>query len=146
MVWPIARGYVMDFQKPEGSTRISLIVVVGNGIWVGDLTNQHSYSFDNQSVIKFVGPFVIVQYLNYWWLGTILSKYGLMVIGALFDGSHTLSRYNGFYNFIMVPLWNTHHILQQKTYFHFCEKLFATFKKRFKNCNKYANNHMMVNS
>lgn len=122
MVWPIARDYVMDFQKPEGSTRISLIVVVGNGIWAGDLTNQHSYSFDNQTVIKFVGPFV--QYLNYWWLGTILPKYGLMVIGALFDDLHTLTRYNGLYNFILVPLWNTHPLKKSIHYFHFMRNSF----------------------
>ncbi|KAF5765358.1 putative Ion channel regulatory protein, UNC-93 [Helianthus annuus] len=91
-------GHVMDFsfkrRKTRGLAGISVVAVLGTGIWTGGLLKQRGYDYDDVIVNKsiklldfkdsgsaYAGPFSMV----YW------------VIGALADDSVTLSRYVGFY-------------------------------------------------
>ncbi|KAA0045379.1 UNC93-like protein 1 [Cucumis melo var. makuwa] len=75
MVGSIGIGYILDFSFKSRRTRglfgVSLVALLGTGIWAGGLANQLRYS-RNKSMV-------------YW------------VIGALADDSETLSRYSGFY-------------------------------------------------
>ncbi|KAJ0765029.1 putative Ion channel regulatory protein, UNC-93 [Helianthus annuus] len=105
-------GHVMDFsfkrRKTRGLAGISVVAVLGTGIWIGGLLKQRDYDYDDVIVKKsiklldfkdsgsaFAGPFVL--YFCYGLLDAMFQSMVYWVIGALADDSVILSRYVGFY-------------------------------------------------
>ncbi|XP_076929743.1 UNC93-like protein 1 [Bidens hawaiensis] len=105
-------GHIMDFsfksRRTRGLAGITVVAVLGTGIWIGGLLNQRGYDYDDVVVNKsvkvldfknsgsdFAGPFVL--YFSYGLLDAMFQSMIYWVIGALADDSVILSRYVGFY-------------------------------------------------
>ena len=103
MVGSVGIGYILDFSFKSRRTRglfgISLVALLGTGIWAGGLANQLRYSRHNvldkldfkDSGSDFVGPFFL--YFCFGLLDAMFQSMVYWVIGALADDSETLSRY-----------------------------------------------------
>ncbi|KAA0045371.1 hypothetical protein IC582_016367 [Cucumis melo] len=126
MVGSVGIGYILDFsfksRKTRGLFGISLVALLGTGIWAGGLANQLRYSRHNvldkldfkDSGSDFVGPFFL--YFCFGLLDAMFQSMVYWVIGALADDSETLSRYSGFYKGLQsagaAVAWqiDTHHV------------------------------------
>ncbi|PKU81723.1 UNC93-like protein 1 [Dendrobium catenatum] len=107
MIGSLAIGYLLDFsfrsRRKRGLVGISVVAVLGTGIWAGGLANQLRYTdgkWPNKLDFKdsgssYAGPFVL--YFSYGLLDAMFQSLCYWVIGALADDSETLSRYSGFY-------------------------------------------------
>lgn len=111
MIGSVMIGYLMDFsfksRRARGLVGISVVAVLGTGIWIGGLFNQRGYNLHDvenklikhldfkESGTDFAGPFVL--YFSYGLLDAMFQSMIYWVIGALADDSAVLSRYTGFY-------------------------------------------------
>ncbi|KAI0520495.1 hypothetical protein KFK09_007971 [Dendrobium nobile] len=107
MIGSLAIGYLLDFsfrsRRKRGLVGISVVAVLGTGIWAGGLANQLRYTDGKwpykldfkDSGSSYAGPFVL--YFSYGLLDAMFQSLCYWVIGALADDSETLSRYSGFY-------------------------------------------------
>lgn len=103
MIGSLFIGYLMDFtfksRRARGLFGITVVGVLGTGIWVGGLKKQLDYSRDNEPATKldfkdgsdFAGPFVL--YFSYGLLDAMFQSMVYWIIGALADDSEILSRY-----------------------------------------------------
>lgn len=102
MIGSSAIGYLLDFsfrsRRKRGFVGISVVAVLGTGIWAGGLANQLRYTdgrWPNKLDFKssgssYAGPFVL--YFSYGLLDAMFQSLCYWVIGALADDSETLSR------------------------------------------------------
>ncbi|XP_071732567.1 UNC93-like protein 1 [Rutidosis leptorrhynchoides] len=111
MIGSVMIGHIMDFSSKSRKTRglagISVVAVLGTGIWIGGFFNQRGYNYDdvqNKTVrildfkhdgSAFAGPFVL--YFSYGLLDAMFQSMVYWIIGGLADDSIVLSRYVGFY-------------------------------------------------
>lgn len=106
MIGSVFVGYLMDFsfksRRARGLLGISVVALLGTGIWGGGLAKQLGYSRHHEPEVKldfkdseFAGPFVL--YFSYGLLDAMFQSMVYWVIGALADDSEVLSRYAGFY-------------------------------------------------
>lgn len=107
MVGSVMVGYLMDFsfksRRMRGFLGISVVALLGTGIWIGGLINQNRYSRNHKLPVldfkdsgsDFSGPFVL--YFFYGLLDAMFQSMVYWVIGALANESTILSRYTGFY-------------------------------------------------
>lgn len=126
MVGSVGIGYILDFSFKSRRTRglfgISVVALLGTGIWAGGLANQLRYSRQKlpdkldfkESGSDFGGPFFL--YFCFGLLDAMFQSMVYWVIGALADDSETLSRYSGFYKGVQsagaAVAWqvDTHHV------------------------------------
>ncbi|XP_051121294.1 UNC93-like protein 1 [Andrographis paniculata] len=107
MIGSVIIGYIMDFsfksRRARGLVGISIVAVLGTGIWAGGLVKQLDYGRKDLPLEKldfkdggdFAGAFVL--YFSYGLLDAMFQSMVYWVIGALADDSEILSRYTGFY-------------------------------------------------
>nr|XP_043610292.1 UNC93-like protein 1 [Erigeron canadensis] len=130
MIGSVFIGYIMDFsfksRKKRGLVGITVVAVIGTGIWIGGLFNQRGYNYHDvkneslklldfkKSGNDFAGPFVL--YFSYGLLDAMFQSMVYWVIGGLANDSVILSRYAGFYKGVQsaggAVAWqiDTHHV------------------------------------
>lgn len=106
MIGSVFIGYIMDFsfksRKTRGLVGITVVAVLGTGIWIGGLLNQRGYTKQDvddhtikildfkKSGTDFAGPFVL--YFSYGLLDAMFQSMVYWVIGGLANDSVILSR------------------------------------------------------
>lgn len=111
MVGSVMIGQIMDnsfkSRKTRGLVGITVVAVLGTGIWLGGVFNQRGYNMhdvENKTIklldfkksgSDFAGPFVL--YFSYGLLDAMFQSMVYWVIAGLADDSVILSRYAGFY-------------------------------------------------
>lgn len=107
MIGSVMLGHIMDFsfksRKTRGLAGITVVAVLGTGIWIGGFFNQRGYNYYDvhhnkvkildfkTSGSDFAGPFVL--YFSYGLLDAMFQSMVYWIIGGLADDSIILSRY-----------------------------------------------------
>lgn len=107
MIGSVMLGHIMDFsfksRKTRGLAGITVVAVLGTGIWIGGFFNQRGYNYYDvhhnkvkildfkTSGSDFAGPFVL--YFSYGLLDAMFQSMVYWIIGGLADDSVILSRY-----------------------------------------------------
>lgn len=104
MLGSVGIGYIFDFsfksRRKRGLVGITIVAILGTGIWAGGLANQKNYFKNPPKKLDFkesdyAGPFIL--YFSYGLLDAMFQSMVYWIIGALANDSETLSRYSGFY-------------------------------------------------